>query len=678
MRIYFDLETFSTIDIKAGHHKYSEDVEVMLFVWAIDDQPVRVWDLTETLIVPDELKAAMQHPGAAWVAHNAQFDRAQLMAQFPMVNWDIAKFECTMVRALMHSLPGGLDDLCTVLQLPTDMAKIKDGRRLVQLFCKPRPKNMKLRRATRETHPEDWARFVEYAVNDVVAMREIDKRIPRWNSTPEEWNLWRLDQRINDRGVRIDLDLCRAALAAIGEEREHLSGRVQDQTDGEVQAATQRDAMLRHLLARYGVDAPDLRKASVEKLLASDIPAEVRDLLSIRLQAASASTAKFVRIIDGTSTDGRLRGLLQFCGASRTGRWGGRGPQFQNLPRPTLEGDDVDQGIRALKSGIAGVLYANVMEIASNALRGTIVAPEGKQLIISDLAAIEGRVLAWLAGEKWKVDAFRAGADLYRVTYGRTFHIREDDVNGAQRQIGKVMELALGYAGGAGAFRTFADAFGIDLTDLAERTLPTLPMDVLDQATGTWEWATKQDRTQGMSQTEFVACDALKRLWRAAHPCTVAFWAALEDAFRLAIQTGARTRVRYLTVDQRGSWVRIKLPSGRFMCYPAARIKDDELRFHGIHQYTKQWTEIPTYGGKLAENVTQAVARDVLAHGLMEVESAGYEVVLSIHDELIAEVPASALYTPEDFSLRMAMTPHWAPGLPLAAKGFATDRYRKD
>lgn len=406
--LWLDYETYSDEPIRNGTHAYAESVEIILVAWAINNGKVNVWDRTNSEVIPELLYQALTNSSVEIWAHNSHFDRTVLRHAMPELAPPVERWRDTMVQALSHSLPGALGALCEVLGVPQDKAKDKEGKALIQLFCKPRPKNSKLRRATSKTHPVEWQRFVAYAGLDIEAMREIFRRLPKWNYQGAELALWHRDQRINDRGVCMDVQLARAAIEAVEQEQKRLAKRTQVMTDGEVQAATQRDAMLRHIVESYGVDLPDMQRSTLERRIADpDLPSAVKELLAIRLQASTTSTSKYKSLMKGISSDGRLRGTLQFCGASRTGRWAGRLFQPQNLPRPSLEQEQIDEGIEALKAGCADLLYDNIMELTSSALRGCIMAPEGKKLVVSDLSNIEGRKLAWLAGEQWKLDAFR-------------------------------------------------------------------------------------------------------------------------------------------------------------------------------------------------------------------------------------------------------------------------------
>lgn len=682
--LFLDLETYNTVPIKFGVHKYAETAEITLVAWAIDDSPVYVWDRTASADMPPELHAAITDLSVQIVAHNSGFDRTVLDRLWKT---EVSRWHDTMVQAYQHSLPGALGDLSTVFGLPTDKAKDKEGRQLVLLFCKPRPDGS---RATRETHPEKWAAFIEYARLDVTAMRELYQRMPRWNCDKER-ELWLLDQTINDRGVCIDLTLVDGALRAVNSAKAQLAARTQELTNEEVQAATQRDAMLKHLLAEYGVTLPDLQASTLERRINDpDLPEPLRELLAIRLQASTASTAKYTALANASNSDARLRGTLQFCGASRTGRWAGRVFQPQNLPRPTLDNSSVEIGIAAMKANGADLIFSNVMELASSSLRGCLIAPEGKKLVVADLSNIEGRVLAWLAGETWKIRAFEQfdagkGADLYKLAYAKSFGIKPDDVSKDQRQIGKVQELALGFAGGVGAFLTFARAYGIDLDQMAEQAWPAIPQSVKQSATNTLQWTRKQKRdTFGLSDKAWITCEAFKASWRTAHPHVKELWDDLQDAFRRVADGESRAVLSVnggptLVVDRIKSWVRIQLPSGRYLCYPQARTESDgRITYMGINQYSRKWARLTTYSGKLTENVVQAIARDVLAASMPQIETANYQIVLTVHDEIICETPDRPEYNADHLSQMMCSAPAWAKGLPLAAAGFETYRYRKD
>lgn len=695
---FHDLETFSERDLKTyGTHAYAEKAEILLWAYALGDDPVRVWDATADPRPPAALLEILQRPSTRHVWHNGgMFDRTIMKHARPDLHALIpeAAWWDTMVQAYTHALPGALDILCDVMNVPLDQRKLKTGKAFIQLFCKPRPKNMALRRATRHTHPTEWAQFVEYAGQDIEAMRVIYRKMPTWNYTGEEFDLWLLDQRINQRGVLVDRELAQAAVTAVERAKKSLAARTVELTDGAVESATKRDKLLAHLLAEYGVELPDLQASTLERRIEDQaLPWALRELLAIRLQASTSSTSKYKRLINGASADGRLRGLLQFAGAGRTRRWAGRLWQPQNLPRPKIGSlrdealqDEIDFGIDAIKAGAADLIYENVMEVASAAIRGCIVAPRGKKLVVADLANIEGRDAAWLAGESWKLQAFRdfdagIGADLYKVAYAKAFGVRPEDVDKVMRQIGKVMELMLAYQGGVGAFLTGALTYGFDIEQMAEDAYPGLPDDIRDEAKGMYDWTVRKRRsTFGLSERAFVVCDSFKRAWRRGHTAIEALWGALEEsAIRATRNPGTTVDCGRFRLRRDGAWLRIRMPSGRFLCYPSPQVDDNgRFSYMGVNQYSRKWTRLHSYGGKLFENACQSFARDILAHNMPAVEAAGYQIVLTVHDEIITEAPDSPEFNAAHLASIMATPPAWAPDIPLAAAGFEALRYRKE
>jgi DNA polymerase len=433
-----------------------------------------------------------------------------------------------------------------------------------------------------------------------------------------------------------------------------------------------------------------------------DLPIELRELLAIRLQASTTSTSKYKTLINGVSSDGRLRGCLQFCGAQRTGRWAGRLFQPQNLPRPVLKQDNIDFGIAALKAGVVDLFYDNVMELTSSAIRGCIIAPKDRKLVVSDLSNIEGRAAAYLAGEGWKLQAFRdfdtflfdtfgkkildakgkplrKGHDLYNLAYAKAFDIPVEKVEDHQRQIGKVMELMLGYEGGVGAFITGAASYGIDLEELGNIAWNLIPQETKDEARRIWNWANKKKATFDLSERAYIVCDSFKRLWREAHPAISGYWPELQQTVVDAINSPGKTFVsRKLKIRRDGAWLRIVLPSGRALCYASPQVENGRISYMGINQYSRKWSRTYTYGGKLFENVCQAFARDVMAYNMInKVKPAGYSIVLTVHDEVITEAPDNDNFSAPHLSSLLASNPPWAHDMPLAAGGFEAYRYKK-
>lgn len=702
--LWLDTETYSECNLKLrGAHVYAAHptTEVTIATWAIDDGPVKTWDATAEKYMPAVLYNALHQEDMLVTAHNSAFDR-NILKHVLKIDVPLHRWRDTMHQALAHSLPGGLDKLCDILKVPFDQAKHKDGRNLMMYFCKPRPANDKVRRANRFTHPDKWAAFLAYAGADITAMREVARRLPRWNYGNGELTLWQLDQRINDKGFAIDECLARGALAAIAGARTQLTADVATATGGAVTSLTKdRDVLLGYLLSEYGVELPNLQKDTLQRRIDDDaLPRELRTLLAMRLEATTTSNSKYTAALNGAH-NGRLKGTAQFRGAMRTGRWAHRRFQPGNMPRPTMKQDAIDHAIEAIRGGHAAMVLPNVVEACSNAIRGCIVATPGCDLHVADLSNIEGRGAAWLANEEWKLQAFRdfdagVGPDLYKLTYARAMGITPDVVDKAMRQIGKVMELGLGFGGGVAAFLTFAITYGLDLQALAAAARSTLPSWAHAEAVEFLAWSEKTKRsTFGLPADVFIVCDALKRMWRRANSNIEQSWYDFEDAARLATMApGMVYSARRVSFRRDGAWLRMTLPSGRALCYPAPKVEGFEyierprspgcitkgkISYMGVNQYTRQWQRINTYGGKLFENATQAFANDVFCHGLVEADRAGYECVTTIHDEALAEAFKHEMVRPtRSLEDCLASPVPWAPGLPLAAAGFITDRYRKD
>lgn len=699
-RLYLDTETFSTVPLRYGAHAYAEAAEIMIATWAEDDGPVHTEDYTDGDLPSDRLWELLTDPRVEVVLQNSHFDRT-VIAHAWGYQLDVRRVHDTMVRAMAHSLPGSLDKQCEIMGVPLDLAKHKSGKALIRLFCVPQPKNFKIRRATKYTHPEKWAEFLDYAGSDILAMREMYKRLPNWNYRDtndghRELSLWRLDQDINDRGFQADVELAESALRAADLENAELKRQVAQETGGLVTSATKRDEMLAYLLVEHGVELPDMKKDTLERRLADpEIPDAVKQLIQIRLAATTTSTAKYKAVVRSVSADGRLRNTLAFVGALRTGRWSGRLFQPQNLPRPMLKQPMIEAVIAAAKAGCLDLIDCEIMAGLRDALRGMIIAAEGRKIVSSDLKNIEGRVAAWLAGEDWKLEAFAeidgdpSLPDMYCRAYAQSFNVSPESVmfdykaGGEQRQVGKVQELALGYEGGVGAFLSFAAVYRLDLEDMARRAYATLPEAVRTQAEIMLDWRKrKRLTTYGLSDKAFVVCESFKALWRKAHPAISTYWKELDDAAKEAVRNpGRAVYARKLKFIRKGAWLRMILPSGRALCYPAPQIKSvkgkETLSYKGVNQYTRKWTRISTYGGKLFENACQAVARDVMAHNMPAIEAAGFRIILTVHDDVITEPLDKAELTSDYLSSLLATNPPWMPGCPLAADGFEAQRYRK-
>lgn len=688
--LFIDTETYSGISLAHGTHRYAEEVEILLFAYARGDDAVTVCDITAGDRYPD----ALYDPAVPIVMHNASFDRT-VIRHATGFDIPLTRIHDTLACARTLGLPGALDQLCDILSVPSDKAKDKKGKELIRLFCMPQPAKNNLRRATRETHPKEWGQFIKYAAADIKAMRAVYNKLATWNYNHRELALWQLDQKINDRGIRVDTELAAKALATVADTKRTLDESTSDATLGCVDSATQRDRLLGFILKSYGVDLPDLQAATLERRIEdTSLPQDLRDLLAIRLQTCTTSTAKYKTLLNCVSSDGRLRGTQEFCGAGRTGRWAGRKFQPHNLPsRNLMPQTDIDNGIALLKLGCADLVYDDLMKLTSSCIRGCVIASEGKKLVISDLKNIEGRVAAWLAGEEWKLRAYLdfdngTGVDLYILAYARVFNIPVEEVTKLQRQIGKVMELMLQYEGGVGAFLTGAANYGIDLDALADAAWDNIPAAVLADAREFWAHKKKEERwtyvpegslTFGLREKTYIVCDSLKRMWRLAHPAITSFWKDLEKCVATTFQTpGSFVACRKVKAQRSGSWLRMVMPSGRSLCYAKPHIANGKISYMGMNQYSRRWSKIETYGGKLFENLCQAVARDVMAEHMPAIEDAGFDILFTVHDEIVTEAPDDEMYDPVLLSWILSVKPPWAAGLPLAADGFESQRYRKN
>lgn len=758
-RLFLDTETFSGVDLKkVGAYAYAEHptTEIMICTYAIDEGRVQTWDCTESPTMPRELRKALRRvsrkKAKIVMANGLLFDRLVIREKWG-IDLPVGQIEDTMIMAFRHALPGSLDMQCQVLGVDAEHAKDKAGKALIKRFCKPTPKTYKIRRYTRETHPEEWAKFLRYAALDIIAMREVYWRIPDWGNTPKEDEILLIDQLINDRGFYVDVDLANAAIKAVQAHKEELKEEAWERFGGKL---TGNDFLpiLRDIAPAFTIH--NAQKSTLNDLLEDpDFPDEGKALIEMRLGASSTASTKYNPLVNGLSADGRRRGCLQYGGAKRTLRWAGKGFQPQNLARGEYSDDHegkikrregesdvafwvrshmLTNGINSLLRGTAHWAY-DISKLTASTVRGCIIPAKGKKFVVADYSNVEGRGLAWIAGEKTALMVFKAGRDIYCETAGKMFGLDPDYIKANRkdlRQIGKACELGLGYGGGVAAFLQFAKNLGLDLYTMADVMKGTFPDHIWAASKRGYEYARineakrppkpgkKDERpTYILPKNVWLTCDAIKRMWREAHPKTVAFWAELEDAVLCAIRNpgkaywaGAnvrpdgrkalkivRTKAKHdPTFDEErddpnaaGWWLKIELPSGRIMSYPGialsvtTEIDEDtgkkrtstRIKYQGENQTTRQWGFQYTYGGKLTENIVQALCRDILAWSMPGVEAAGYEIVLSVHDELITEVPDTDDYTTEELCALMCDLPIWAKGFPLAAEGDIMYRYRK-
>lgn len=730
--LFLDFETFSEADLKkVGSYAYAEHptTEVLICTYAFDDEPVQVWDCTDGSDMPGDLHRALRRlvkPNSRikMVWHNgSMFDRL-IMKHCWDFDIPVSNTIDTMIWAFRHALPGSLDALCEVLGVSADNAKDKRGKALIQRFSKPTPKNYKIRRYTAETHPDEWALFIKYAVSDITAMREVFHKLPRWGNSEFEDRVLELDQLINARGFKVDVALAEAAIEAVEKHKAQLQEEAQRKYGGSL---TGKDFLpiLRELAPAHRIH--NAQKSTLNDLLADDdLPDDARAIIEMRLGAASTASTKYNPLLLGRSSDDRRRGCLQYGGAKRTLRWAGKGFQPQNLARGYYHDDELDKGISALLKGRAHRRF-DVAKLTASTVRSCIIPEAGHKFVVADYSNVEGRGLAWLAGEETALDTFRAGLDIYCVTAGKMFGVDPDDIKKnfkEIRQIGKACELGLGYEGGVGAFVTFAKNLGLDLIEMAKTMDGTFPDHIWSATARGYEWARiqeakrpphpgeKDDRPSYiLDKKVWRTCDAIKRMWRESHPETVAFWRDLKDGILAAVRNpgrefwaGAHLRRngerairiwRTVEFDSSGRkvpgwWLCMELPSGRILSYPGIGVsvtkETDEdgrvntnvrIKYQGENQLTRQWTTLYTHGGKACENIVQALCRDLLAYAMINVENGGYPIVLSVHDELVCETPDTADYTVHDLEKLMCALPEWAEGFPLVAEGSEMYRYAK-
>jgi len=677
MILFLDIETRGA-EFAGGVYRYAQaGAEPILVQWAVDHSPVVVHEwpvfrLQETVDRADRV-----------VIHGSEFDATVLAAHKVII--PMGKQWCTMAQARQHGLPGGLDRLCEIFKIPQDQAKMREGRALINLFCKP---NKKGAYNDKTSHPQEWAAFCEYAARDVLAMRELYHRMPAWNCAVERRH-FELDRKINQRGVRLDLLQAQGFVRALKRASDRDDARTMELTGHAVESARQRDRLLVHLAAAHDVWLPDLTASTIERRLQDEtLPDEVKELLKVRLASARASPAKYAAVLKSACADGRARGMLVYCGAARTGRWSHRTIQLGNMPRPTIPPELMHLACGALGTGIEDLILPDEVPMsqwAADCVRGLIVAAPGHELLVADYASVESRFAAWVAGEGWKVEAFRGfdagkGPDQYKLAYARLFGSQPESVTKAQRQVGKVVELMLAYGGSVAAFVTGALNYGLDLAAVAAACAPGIPQDVRRKAHEAYERARDGGRDKALAESlgekVYMTCWALTRLWRSANSAIEAFWHDMERAVDRVLNGTRFVDVGRVRVDREGSWVRIRLPQGRYLCYPDMRRDADGLSFLGVSPYTHQWTRIRTHGGKLLENVCQAGTRDILSHGLANLDADGWHPVMHIHDEPICEEPAGTRTVAQ--MVRLITDIPGLDGLPLAASGFVAQRYYKE
>lgn len=655
-----DLETYSELDLKkVGGYKYAENSEILLFAYAFDDGPVDIIDFTAGEPLPAKVRKAIFDTSILKTAYNAPFERAVLSAHFSAENYmdcdpspitlDPDDWFCTMVQAYTLGLPGGLDNVSKVLRLSEDKAKMSVGKQLIQYFCKPCKATQTNGGRTRnlpEHAPEKWELFKEYCRRDVEAERTIRKMMQKFMPNAFERQLWFLDQRINDCGVRIDMQLVKNAIKV--DEMFKADTMADAKLLSGLDNPNSRDQVLDWFEEQEGYRPEKLDKEAVAGLLQSVKNNKVKKMLYLKQLLSKTSVKKYESMQKAYCHDGRGHGLLQFYGAARTGRWAGRLVQLHNLPRNAMNDLDTARGL--LRSGefeIFEFLYENVPGTLSQLIRTAFIPEEGSRFIVADFSAIEARVIAWLAGEKWRMDVFAGDGKIYEASAAQMFRVPVEtiDKHSPLRQKGKVAELACGYGGGPGALIQMGALKG----GLTEEELP------------------------GIIQR-----------WRKSSPKIVKLWYDSEKCAIEAVKN--KTCVKFsqgIRFAYEAGMLFIQLPSGRRLAYVRPRLEPEPkfnkvgLTYEGTGQETGVWLRQRTYGGKIVENIVQAIARDCLALAMMRLDKAGYQIVMHVHDEVILEMPDGDGTLDEACEI-MGRPIDWAKGLLLRAEGYETNYYKKD
>ena len=643
-KLSIDIETFSDIDlIKCGVYKYADSpaFEILLFAYSIDDGEINIIDLVNGEELPEEIAEAIKSDTVIKTAFNAQFERVCLSKHLGIL-LDPSSWYCTAVQAAELSLPSSLADVGAALGL--ERQKMTEGKELIKYFCvscKPTKSNGGRTRNMPGDAPEKWALFKEYCKRDVDVERQIAKKLEMYPISESEHRLYVLDQRINDRGVLVDLSLAQQAIkinsiqTAVATEQAYTLTGLENPNSV---------AQLKAWLTENGVEIESLSKKAVAAL-ADETDGDIQEMLHLRLLMSKTSVKKYEAVMRSVCKDNRVRGMMRFCGASRTGRWSGNILQPQNLPQNHLP--DLTLARDIVKDGdfeMLNMTFGNVPNVLSELIR-TVLIPKSKyRFIVADFSAIEARVLSWLAGEQWRLDTFRNGGDIYCASASQMFRVpvEKHGVNGHLRQKGKISELACGYGGSVGALKNM----------------------------GAVEMGVPEDELQGLIND-----------WRNANPHIVKLWTEVGNTAMKAIKEKTIVSLGKLVFMYERGILFIRLPSGRRLSYIKPRIGTnrfggDSITYMGVGA-SKKWERLETFGGKLVENIVQAIARDLLASAMMNVANAGYDIVFHVHDEIIAEVPDGQGSVDEMCKL-MSINPDWADGIPLIADGYECEYYRKD
>lgn len=658
--LHIDIETYSSIDLKTcGAYRYLEslDFEILILAYAFNGDPVKVVDVCSGEAIPIEFIKALKDPSVRKCAHNAVFERiAFLNYGYPT---KIEEWYCSAIQAAYCGLPLSLWMVGDALGFGEEKGKLATGKALIRYFsmpCKPTKTNGGRTRNFPEHDPEKWGQYKEYCARDVEVERSIGEVLQDYKIPETERRLYALDQQINDRGILIDTDLARGAyrtnaayVKTVEKEMIALAGV------GNPHSVAQ---LKEWMGAVTGKTINSLAKAEISNMLEDETNEDVREVLRLRQRLSKSSIKKYTAMLNCICSDSRGHGFFQFYGANRTGRWAGRLVQLQNLTKNYIS--DLEVARQNVKSGDyrnVELLYSDVTDILSQLIRTTFVAPKGSTFAIADFSAIEARVTAWLAGENWRLDVFNTHGRIYEASASSMFGVPIEEVTkGSElRQKGKVAELALGYQGSVGALKTMgAEAMGLSESEMED----------------------------------------IVTLWRQASPSIVSLWKELEACAKKAVKTKkpVRSKNRGLLFECDADFLTILLPSGRKLFYREPKIRPktvrkangetweaESLTYMGMDQVKKQWTTLDTYGGKLTENVVQAIARDVLADSMLRLDKQGFEIVMHVHDEVVCEIRTDhSEWVLKKMCDIMSAPIEWAHGLPLAADGYLSEFYKKD
>ena len=641
-KLSIDLETYSSVDLgKSGVYKYaeSEDFEILLFAYSIDDGGVKVIDLASGEIIPEEILSAFSDENIEKWAFNANFERVCL-SRFLGKRLKPQGWYCTMIWSAYLGLPLSLEKVGEVLKL--DKQKMNEGKTLIRYFsipCKPTKTNGMRTRNLPHHDLEKWSTFKEYNQRDVETEMAIKKKLSAFPMPQSEWENYWIDQNINDRGILIDEVLVDSAIKF----DEILRDKNMDIAIGLTGLENPNSPLqLKEWLNKKGLEIDSLAKKDVESAL-KNAEGDIKEVLELRQELSKSSVRKYDAMKNVKGKDNRARGLIQFYGANRTGRYSGRLIQVQNLRRNNLK--DLELARSLVKNRdyeTMEILYESPSDILSQLIRTAFIPKEGTRFIISDFSAIEARVLAWLAGEQWGLDAFENGEDIYCRTASRMFGvpIEKHGINGHLRQKGKIATLACGYQGALGALKAMG---GIEM---------------------------------GLSEDEL---QSIVVSWREANPNIVSLWWDIDSVVKRVVKTRTKEEYKNLVISYEKGILFIELPSKRSLAYPKAKIGTnrfggESIVYEGIVVGNK-WGKIESYGGKFVENIVQAIARDILAESMMRLEKKGFNIVMHIHDEVVIESDSSSI---EEINQIMSLVPSWAPGLILDADGFESEFYKKD